>query len=79
MKEHEPASNTQAERLLTVKEAAALLAVKTRTIYAWVQQRRIPFRRAGRLLRFDRVQLLNWSSEQAEEKNSNDLLRVINW
>ena len=79
MKEHEPASNTQAERLLTVQEAAALLAVKTRTIYAWVQQRRIPFRRAGRLLRFDRVQLLNWSSEQAEEKNSNDLLRVINW
>lgn len=79
MKEHEPASNMQSERLLTVKEAADFLAVKTRTIYAWVQQRRIPFRRAGRLLRFDRVELSKWASAQAEEKNSKDLLRVINW
>jgi len=79
MKEHELVSNTQSERLLTVKEAATFLAVKDRTIYAWVQQRRIPFRRAGRLLRFDRVELSNWAAAQAEEKHSNDLLRVINW
>lgn len=79
MKEHEPTSSMQSERLLTVKEAADFLAVKNRTIYAWVQQRRIPFRSAGRLLRFDRAELSAWASEQAEEKNSNDLLRVINW
>lgn len=79
MKEHEPASNMQSERLLTVKEAAAFLAVKTRTIYAWVRERRIPFRRAGRLLRFDRAELSKWAYEQAQKKNTNDLLRVINW
>jgi len=79
MKESDAAGHLQTERLLTVKEAATFLAVKERTIYAWVQQRRIPFRRAGRLLRFDRVELSNWASAQAEEKNSNDLLRVINW
>ena len=79
MKEHEPASNMQLERLLTVKEAATFLAVQKRTIYAWVQQRRIPFRRAGRLLRFDRAELSKWAYEQAQEKNSKDLLRVINW
>ncbi len=79
MKEHEPASNMQSERLLTVKEAADFLAVKTRTIYAWVSERRIPFRRAGRLLRFDRVELSKWAVAQAQEKHSSDLLRVINW
>ena len=79
MKAHEPVSNTQSERLLTVKEAADFLTVKKRTIYAWVQQRRIPFRRAGRLLRFDRAELFAWAASQAQEKNSNDLLRVINW
>lgn len=70
MKEHEPASNMQSERLLTVKEAATFLAVKKRTIYAWVSERRIPFRRAGRLLRFDRVELDAWASAQAENKSA---------
>ena len=79
MKENDAATYMQSERLLTVKEAADFLAVKPRTIYAWVQQRRIPFRRAGRLLRFDRVELSKWAAAQAEEKHSNDLLRVINW
>ena len=74
----EPASHTQTDRLLTVKEAADFLSVKARTIYAWVQQRRIPFRRAGRLLRFDRVELSNWAASQAQEKSAKELLRVVN-
>lgn len=78
MKEHEPACNMQSERLLTVKEAADFLTVKTRTIYAWVSERRIPFRRAGRLLRFDRMELSNWASAQAENKPAKELMRVVN-
>lgn len=78
MKENDAATYMQTERLLTVKEAATFLAVKDRTIYTWVQQRRIPFRRAGRLLRFDRVELSNWAVAQAENKSAKELLRVVN-
>jgi len=78
MKEHEPASNMQPDRLWTVREAATFLAVKERTIYAWVQERRIPFRRAGRLLRFVRAELSAWALAQAEDNSAKKLLRVVN-
>ena len=41
------------KRLLTVDEAARLLAVSVSTLYGWVYQRRIPFVKVGRALRFD--------------------------
>ncbi len=66
-------------RLLTTKEAAALLAVSVRTIYAWVAERRIPYRKAGRLLRFDRDELLAWSEAQAKVSQTDERLRVVNW
>ncbi|MBP6217791.1 MAG: helix-turn-helix domain-containing protein [Oligoflexales bacterium] len=47
--------------LLTPIEAASLLSVKPSTIYAWVHRRLIPFRKHGRLLRFDRETLIKWS------------------
>jgi len=43
--------------LLTVQDAARLLAVSVSTIYGWVWQRRIPFVKIGRALRFDRNDL----------------------
>jgi excisionase family DNA binding protein len=39
--------------LLTVEEAARYLAVSVSTLYGWVWQRRIPFVKLGRALRFD--------------------------
>jgi len=39
--------------LLTVREAARYLAVSVSTLYGWVWQRRIPFIKMGRALRFD--------------------------
>jgi len=41
------------QRLLTVKEAARYLAVSASTLYGCVWQRRIPFVKVGRALRFD--------------------------
>lgn len=41
------------EGLLTVREAARYLAVSVSTLYGWVWQRRIPFVKIGRALRFD--------------------------
>ena len=44
-------------RLLTVQEAARLLAVSVSTLYGWVWQRRIPFIKVGRAVRFDLADL----------------------
>jgi len=44
-------------RLLTVHEAARLLSVSPSTLYGWVYQRRIPFVKVGRALRFDLADL----------------------
>lgn len=39
--------------LLTVQEAARYLSVSVSTLYGWVWQRRVPFVKIGRALRFD--------------------------
>ncbi len=43
--------------LITVQEAAKFLAVSTSTLYGWVYQRRIPFVKVGRALRFELAEL----------------------
>lgn len=40
-------------RLVTIREAARYLSVSVSTLYGWVWQRRIPFVKVGRALRFD--------------------------
>ena len=40
-------------RLVTVNDAARYLAVSISTLYGWVYQRRIPFVKVGRALRFE--------------------------
>jgi len=43
--------------LITVQDAAKFLAVSTSTLYGWVWQRRIPFVKVGRALRFEQSEL----------------------
>jgi excisionase family DNA binding protein len=43
--------------LITVQDAATFLAVSTSTLYGWVYQRRIPFVKLGRALRFEMAEL----------------------
>jgi len=43
--------------LMTVKEAAQFLSISVSTLYGWAWQRRIPFVKVGRALRFDRIDL----------------------
>jgi excisionase family DNA binding protein len=40
------------DRLVTVQDAARMLCVSVSTLYGWVYQRRIPFVKIGRALRF---------------------------
>ncbi len=51
----------QLPQFLEVKEVAALLRVSRRTIYDWVSQRKIPFRKAGDRTLFDRDEILDWT------------------
>ena len=48
-------------QFLEVREVAALLRVSKRTIYDWVSQRKIPFRKAGDRTLFDRDEILAWT------------------
>jgi excisionase family DNA binding protein len=50
--------------LLVAQEAAPYLRVKLSTLYAWVHQRKIPFRKHGRKLIFSKEDLNLWSREQ---------------
>lgn len=48
-------------QLLTVAEVAGLLRVEVSTIYVWTSKRKIPFRKVGGRLRFDRDEILRWT------------------
>jgi excisionase family DNA binding protein len=43
--------------LMTIQEAAEFLAISVSTLYGWVHQRKIPFVKVGRALRFERPAL----------------------
>ena len=48
------------ERLLKPAQVAELLDVSLKTIYKWTHLGTIPVARAGRLLRFDESDVMNW-------------------
>ena len=47
-------------KLVSVKEAALYIGLSSHTIYAMVSQRRIPFVKVGRLVKFDLDLLDRW-------------------
>jgi len=49
---------------MSVPEAAAYTGVKPDTIYTWVSQRRIPFTKMGKLVKFDVELLDKWIKEK---------------
>ena len=65
---------TQPERVsqyLTVPEAAELLRIKPRTVYAWVALDKIPFHKPSRnLLLFDRDALIRWLESQRPQASA---------
>jgi len=58
------------EQLLDVNEAAALLHVKSKTLYAWVSRNRIPYRKICSLLRFHRGELVEWAKGQQNTRST---------
>ena len=49
---------------LDVKQAGDLLGIKASTVYKWIQGKTVPYRKHGRLVRFNRRDLLEWSKSR---------------
>jgi excisionase family DNA binding protein len=47
-------------RLLTIKEVSETLSVKEKTVYSWVELRRIPFVKLNGSIRFDQDDISEW-------------------
>lgn len=62
--------NFDPDRLLDIKEAAALLQVKPGTLYAWVERGKVPYRKVGSLVRFHRSDLMDWTTEGVHKKEA---------
>ncbi|HKR10925.1 MAG TPA: helix-turn-helix domain-containing protein [Pyrinomonadaceae bacterium] len=65
------------ERLLDVNEAAALLHVKSKTLYAWVSRNRIPYRKICSLVRFHRGELIEWAKGQQQTTSKATSKRLV--
>lgn len=52
------------KNLVGVDKAAEVLDVSVNTIYAWVNQRRIPYLKIGRLVKFDIIELEEWIKDK---------------
>jgi len=53
--------NDSSAKFLSVQEAAEFLRVSPRTIYGFVSQRQIPYRKVGRRVLFLESELLEWT------------------
>ena len=50
--------------LLSVDELAVYLGVSRWSVYQWINQRRVPYVKIGRLVRFDKVEIKRWLDSQ---------------
>ena len=50
--------------LLTIQQAAQMTGISTTTLYKWVSQRKIPYIKMGRLVKFDPSKLEEWIKQQ---------------
>ena len=51
-------------RLLTIQEASQYTGLSVHTLYTMVSQRRIPYVKIGRLVKFEKEQLDKWIKYQ---------------
>ena len=50
--------------LMDIKETSEYLGCTVNTLYSWTSQKRIPYVKLGRLVKFDRVDLDKWIEAQ---------------
>jgi excisionase family DNA binding protein len=62
----EAGTGSKRPQFLDVKEVAEMLRAKPRTIYDWVSQGRIPYRKAGDRTIFLLDEILDWTKPDEE-------------
>ena len=76
------------EKLLTLEEAAEILLISTATLYGWVHQRKIPFRKHGSKLVFSYQEIMKWSARQSvppsidfgiESEGDDDMMPLLHY
>ncbi|HHT9134605.1 MAG TPA: helix-turn-helix domain-containing protein [Candidatus Avalokitesvara rifleensis] len=58
------------KRLIGIKEAAGYLDISVNTLYTWVSQKRIPYVKIGRLVKFDLEALDRFIESNVVEENT---------
>lgn len=51
-------------QLINIHELSALLGVSMNTLYGWVNRRKIPYVKVGRLVKFDQRDIETWVKER---------------
>ncbi len=52
------------KRYINIKELSEYLGIKVNTVYAWVFQKKIPYIKLGKLVKFDLLELENWLKDK---------------
>jgi len=56
-------------KLISANDLAERLGIQCQTVYLWVRQKRIPFFRVGRLVKFDEQEVLAHFRVEVEDKD----------
>ena len=65
--------------LISAMEIADVLGIQCQTVYLWVRQKRIPFYRVGRLVKFDEAEVLarfKANTDDDDDHSENNTLTV---
>ena len=68
--------NQNSTQFMSLQEAALYLKLKPSTLYAWVYQRKIPFRKHGSRVVFYFKELLEWSDSRKYDSQSPSSLKT---
>ena len=56
--------NHDQNSLIDIAELSGRLDISVNTIYSWVNQRKIPYIKIGRLLKFDQQDINSWIAQR---------------
>ena len=68
---------TVTKRFISVKAIAEYLDLKVDTIYAWVYQKKIPYVKIGRCVKFDLQEIEDWLNKKKAEKRPTNIAIIV--
>ena len=56
------------KKLIGIEDLAEFLSISKNTVYSWVNQRKIPYFKIGRLVKFDSAEIEIWLKERKRDE-----------